>query len=250
MGMKYAGGEYIGFVDSDDYIETDMYEKLYARAVENGADLTECNFFWEYPSRQKPDKGKMYDLENMLTEARVVPWNKIIKREVIEKHDLRFPPGLKYEDIEFFYKLVPHINSIGYVREPLYHYVQRKTSSTYTVNEKTGDIFKILENVLTYYKGNGFYESFKERLEYRFIRFLLGSSLLRMARIEDKQLGKRLLKENWNYLNTAYPAWKKNKILAKRWTLKDICFKTVNRFTYIIYTELLHLILKFSGTRN
>jgi glycosyltransferase involved in cell wall biosynthesis len=244
-GMKYAGGDYIGFVDGDDYIENDMYEKLYAKAMENKADLVECDFFWRYTSKQKWDRGEMYDIRNILTKDRVVVWNKIIRRDIIERNSLQFPIVSRHEDVEFFFKLIPFINTIDFVHEPLYYYIQRDTSIIHTQNERTGDIFKIFDNVIHYYKMKGFYDRFKEQLEYRCIRLLLGSSFLRMVRIADKQVRKRLLRENWNYLNTIFPSWKKNQILTKRWDLKDIYFKTVNVFSYTLYARLFRLLYSF-----
>ena len=101
-GMKYAKGDYIAFVDSDDYVDTTMYEKMYNKAVEEKADYVECDFYWEYPDKLKKDVGIRYsNKKDMLVYARVVAWNKLIKREIIHNE---FPKGLYYEGEEFFYK--------------------------------------------------------------------------------------------------------------------------------------------------
>jgi len=50
-GLQAATGEYIAYLDSDDYVEANMYESMYKRAIESDADVVECNFIWEYPNK-------------------------------------------------------------------------------------------------------------------------------------------------------------------------------------------------------
>jgi glycosyltransferase involved in cell wall biosynthesis len=237
-GIQYASGEYIGCVDGDDYVEPTMYEKMYNIAVEEDADLVECDFFWEYPKKIEKDVGQIYAKKDMLIKARVIAWNKIIKKDLIKKYDIRYPVGLRYEDVEFFYKLVPHINRIGFLKEPCYHYVQRKNSILHYYNEQTSDIFKILENVLMYYQKEEIFEKYYVQLEYIYIRYLLGSSFLRIVKIDNVKTREKILKENWDNLNVKFPNWKKNKMLKEIKILKNIYFRTINNMTYKIYCKM------------
>ena len=230
-GIPYATGEYIAFLDSDDYVELDTYEKMYNKAKEDDSDLVECDFIWEYPDRKRVDTGKIYNnKKEMLTYARVVAWNKLIKRSLIEEHKMEFPKGLRYEDVEFFYKMVPYYNKVSFVKEPLIHYIQRSSSISNTQNERTKEIFTIMDNVIKYYKENNLYEEYKTELEYTYARLLLCSSLFRITKIEDAKIRKQLLNETWTRLNNEFPNWKKNEILKKD--------KTVNKFTYKIYCAI------------
>ena len=114
-GIPYATGEYIAFLDSDDYVELDTYENMYNLAKKENSDMVECNFIWEYPKKIKIDIGKKYSGKHeMIEKIRVVAWNKLIKRQVIEKSKIQFPKGYRYEDVEFTYKLIPYLENISF----------------------------------------------------------------------------------------------------------------------------------------
>lgn len=241
-GIPHAKGEYIAFLDSDDYIEPTMYEEMYNVAKKENSDMVECDFIWEFPNKQKYDCGQIYNgKKEALEKARVVAWNKLIKREILEKEKIEFPFGLRYEDVEFFYKLLPSLNKISFVKKYFIHYVQRDNSIVNTQNSKTKDIFKALDNVIDYYKKNDYYKEYKEQLEYTYARLLLCSSLKRMCKIKDKDERKKALNDTWNNLNTKFPDWKKNKLLKKN-SLKNIYMRSMNRFTFYIYCAILHII--------
>ncbi len=241
-GIPYARGEYIAFLDSDDYIEPTMYEEMYNIAKKENSDMVECDFIWEYSDKQKYDCGQIYNSKKeALEKARVVAWNKLIKREILEKEKIEFPFGLRYEDVEFFYKLVPSLNKISFVKKFFIHYVQRDNSIVNTQNSKTMDIFKVLDNVIDYYKKNNYYQEYKNQLEYTYTRLLLCSSLKRMCKIDNKEERKKAFEETWNNLNTKFPDWKKNKLLKKK-SFKNIYMRSVNRFTYNVYCAILHII--------
>ena len=165
-GLPYATGEYIAFLDSDDYVDNTIYEKMYNKAIEENCDFVECDFIWKYDNKEVKDCGYIYkDKHEMLANARVVAWNKLIKKELIDNLNLQFPKGLRYEDVDFFYRLIPHIKKFGFVKEFLIYYIQRPTSIANTQNERTKEIFEVLDNVIKYYKENGFYDEYKTELE-------------------------------------------------------------------------------------
>ena len=233
--FPYINGEYVAFLDSDDYVEKDMYEKMYNKAIEEKADLVECNFWWEEPSEQLESKGRIYkDKKDILLNARVVAWNKLIKKELIENSKIEFPVGLRYEDVEFFYKIIPHIKKLTIVEEPFIHYVQRENSISNSQNEKTKEIIDVLDNVIKYYKEQNIYNEYKDELEYNYARYILCSSMLRMIMIEDKKSRNKTIKFAWNSLNEKFPEWKKNKYLKEK-GLKNKYMKSVNNLTLKIY---------------
>ena len=241
FGINYATGEYIAFLDSDDYVEPTMYEEMYEKAKQENADMVECDFWWEYPDKKREDIGSEYsNQKEMLQKARVVAWNKLIKTEIYKQHpEARFSVGLRYEDVEGFYKILPYINKVAYVRKPFIHYIQRQGSISNTQNKKNEEIFDVLENVIDYYKKNSLYDQFQQELEYTYARYLLCSSFLRIIKIKDKKTKKELLSKTWENLNSKFPNWKNNKILKNNKNMKNLYIRSVNKITFKIYSYIL-----------
>lgn len=87
-GYKNATGEYIGWVDSDDFVEKNMYEKLYNKAIEKNSDIVICNYkFYPYnPSKKiKWFKNFTGQVDYNFIEKNTIQWNKLVKREFLEK---------------------------------------------------------------------------------------------------------------------------------------------------------------------
>lgn len=240
FGMPYATGEYIAFLDSDDYVEPTLYEKMYQKAKEENSDLVECDFIWEYPDKQKIDCGEIYQgQKEMMVKARVVAWNKLIRRDLLQKVGQQYTVGVQYEDMDFFYNMIPYYHKVSFIKEPLIHYVQRDSSISNKQNEKTKDIFIVLNHVLTVYQEKGWYEEYKEELEYIYVKNLLCSSLLRMVKIQDKEIKKEALKETWMQIQEHFPNWKQNRYIKTGKKGKERYMQMVNKRTYPIICKLL-----------
>lgn len=241
--IPHAKGEYIAFLDADDYVEKNMYEEMYKVAQKENSDMVECDFYWEYPKKIKTDVGQIYnDKKEMLEKIRVVAWNKLIKREVLEKTGILFPKGYRYEDVEFTYKLVPYLNKVSFVKKPFIHYVQREGSISNVQNERTKEIFDVLDHVIEYYKKNSIYDEYKDVLEYVYARYTFCSSFLRILKIKDETTQEKMIEESWKRVNEMFPNWKKNAILKRKRSMKDLYLKTINKTTYKIYTLFLSII--------
>lgn len=134
-GIDIAKGEYIGFVDSDDWIEHDMYERLFDSICESGADIAVCGLFREYRDRAvrcsvngnkvyRPDEavGKLLENSDFQDHA----WTKLYKKSLWS--EIRYPLGRYYEDMLTTYKLFLQSYKIVLINQCLYHYRQRKGS--------------------------------------------------------------------------------------------------------------------------
>ena len=135
LGLREANGEYIGFVDSDDWIEPDMYEVLLRRIQETGADIGVCGAWEEYPTTIKELnlKDAVYSgsesLEALIDEdINDYAWNKLYLIQLFQ--DALFPRGMNYEDITIMHKVIFRAKKVVVVQSKKYHYRQRPESIT------------------------------------------------------------------------------------------------------------------------
>lgn len=242
-GFPFAGGEYIGYVDSDDFVDADMFQVMYEKAKESDSDIVECNLRHVFPdnSRDVEIMERFYDRGSLLCFGRHVVWNKIYRRTWLAQTKVCFPVGLIYEDVEFFSKLVPYIRRYDYVDIAPIYYVQRAGSINNFASAKTMHIFQILENIAAFYKENGFYAEYERQLEYLYSRILLCSSFSRMCCIPDASIRGNALHKNWTFLVQAYPNWRRNPVLKERRSRHELFMKTINAATYAVYGALLPL---------
>ncbi|MBR5961739.1 MAG: glycosyltransferase [Clostridia bacterium] len=135
------GAEYIGFIDSDDWLEPDMYRMLLAAAKADDADVTECGFYREYAGKREtwlPDVSNancageaLYDLLKGAPHDFV--WNKLWKTKLLA--GFRLPvDGAYADDIAFAWRIYCRVRSVNGVRKPLYHYRQVKSSIAHAHN--------------------------------------------------------------------------------------------------------------------
>ena len=135
LGIDHARGEYLGFVDSDDWIEPDMYERLLRAVEENGADIAVCGRVREYPDRKEiilPEAG-ILDREGAVRahvklEIRHAAWDKLYRRACFA--DIRYPEGRVCEDIATTYRTLLRADKVVKIAAPLYHYRDRAGSIT------------------------------------------------------------------------------------------------------------------------
>lgn len=145
VGINRANGRYIGFVDSDDYIKEDMYEKLINLIKEYNADVSICNLYDVIDGKEyvrNKDNGiheysRIDILKEILLDKNIqsYAWNKLYKKELFD--EIKYPIGKKYEDIGTTFYLFEKCNKIVVTSEPEYYYLKRSDSLVNNVTEST-----------------------------------------------------------------------------------------------------------------
>ncbi len=202
FGLEKAEGDFIGFVDSDDYVSAEMFEQMYEKAMEHDAEIVLCDLekvnergeaFRELP--QSPQLPEKIVLENDFTifgEMACFACNKLFKKELFEKH--RFRKGIHFEDIELIPKLVLESKIIAKINEPFYKYFERRDSITKTHTRKGLDMFLAIESVKEAF-DKSLYSKRREEFERFFIFQGYYSFLAYVAFVRDKKLKKEMLNE-------------------------------------------------------
>lgn len=142
FALEIAQGDYLGFVDSDDWIADDMYEKLCTRCEEAGADIAVCDWLECYPD------GRTHVLPAGLQDHRFSTagsaCNKVFKRALLG--DTRFPEGMWYEDFYFSAMLMLKAGAVARVSEPLYNYRIRPRSTMHNNDSAMNlDLIRVME---------------------------------------------------------------------------------------------------------
>ena len=159
-GIEYATGEYIGFVDSDDWIDKNFFEVLYNLANENKADIVQTfiKFYFDNEDRME-EYALNHEIKKFETCSNKLDlyynsgmcWNKIYKRSLIKEIGVKFPLGLYWEDNPFVIKSAYYANKILYSPDVNYYYRQRDNSIVTTKDKKIHfDLIKIHNIIINF----------------------------------------------------------------------------------------------------
>lgn len=179
-GLKVACGEWIGFIDSDDWVTPDFYEKLIKKAEETGADMVGCDYslveehtmqVGKIVQNNTMDQTGVLDEEKhkklfMRSGSMVI---KIYKHDVIRENGLCFPEGIFYEDNCAGPLWSLYFTHFEKVEEPMYFYYQHQVSTVHHITEaKCRDRMTAASLLYEECKKRGFLQDFYAEIEYRF----------------------------------------------------------------------------------
>lgn len=218
-GIQEATGEYIGFIDSDDWVTRDMYRSLYDVAINNDADIVQCNFIKVFsnnePTYHDNKDIEIYEginiLENLLQKKYIettVVWNKIYKRDLFE--DIRYPVNKIHEDEFTTYKLLYKSKKLVDINETMVFYRQRQGSIMGSqFNVKRLDIIEALDERIDFFKHLKKYNLY-EMTEAILCTTLRGLYVMSYnSQIENKEeiikyIRKKITKNYKNFLSNKY----------------------------------------------
>lgn len=248
--LPYCQGEYIGFIDSDDFVDLNMYKKMYNSAKNYDSDIVICSYYCSYVDKNEiVTINNSYTKKELFLDMRAAAWNKIYRKSILDESRIKFPKGLIYEDTEFYCKLIPFINKVSYINEPLVFYVQRAGSIANTQGEKTSQIFTIFDNIIRFYQEKTLFTEYKEELEYVCARILLNSSFIRISKINEFNLRKKLTRKTIEEIAKHFPDWKKNKYIREKMNKQHLFMLTINKRLIFLYSVLFNLYYRLFGQK-
>ncbi len=220
-GLKVAQGEWISFIDSDDWVAHDFYEKLLKKAAETGADMVGCDY--NLVEQHTMQVGRIVQ-NNTLEQTGILDKEKhkkllmrsgsmvikIYRHEVIRENQLCFPEGIFYEDNCAGPLWSLYFTHFEKVEEPLYYYYQHQTSTVHHISEeKCRDRMKAASLLYEECKKRGFLQEYHAEIEYRFSELYYIITLFSyMIGVKHPRLS--FVKELRKGMEECFPAFREN----------------------------------------
>ncbi len=225
FGLKIAGGEFIKFVDADDYLELNILEKMYNIAKENNVSLVRGDYKYIYHRKKLDGKGWTGVTQNQIVDVREnkdyvtteTPGigNKLIGRDLIG--DLRFPENTKWEDLAIIPVIIASSEKLFHMDEPVYNYRMAMNTTIKDFIKKIPkilDIIKCVENMEKEMEARGLSEEYKEQIKSMYILHTLFRIENAMFWIGFSHRKKEIVISSLlAILDAKYPDWENNKII-------------------------------------
>lgn len=249
IGLRRAKGEWIGFIDADDWIAPDMYEELIRKARDTGADLVGCDYCLtdkhsfevgqNVPNNKREQTGILNHEKRkslILDGGSLVV--KIFRRSMIENYNLYFPEHIFYEDNALGNSYMVLANHFEYIEKPMYYYYQHATSTVHTIStERCEDRMMAGRIMIDEAKKHGYYKDFLLELEYSFtLLYYVNTLFTYMSGVRHtkynfvKKMGEEMkayfphFMENPYYLERTHEEEKKLIAIQQKSTLYFICY--------------------------
>lgn len=185
QGISICKGEYIAFMDSDDYLEPNFLEILYNQAIKNNADISCCNFNMYYPEKDLKICMPFNSFPGIYSNCKALGklildigthyfvWNKIYKRNLFIENNIKFD-NMYFEDISILPRIFYNAKKVSISSDALYNYTMRESSILHSMNAtKVNDYIKslgmlrnFLETKNDYKKYNGYIWIYSQRVKF------------------------------------------------------------------------------------
>lgn len=253
LGLEAAKGEWIGFIDSDDWITCDYYEKLLKKAEETGADMVGCDYHLTHEHSMKIGQVVHNNNRNqtgVLTKEKyksllldtgslVV---KIYQRHIIYDYPNRFPEGIFYEDNAISKSWMLRAKHFEYIEEPMYYYYQHETSTVHTISAKRCEDRMTAAKIMLEDAGKyGYLEEYQKELEYSFtLLYYVNTLFTYMVGVKPVKYG--FVKKMGKEMKQRFPAFQENPYYQLRTNAEEkklIALQQKSTLLFLIYYKLL-----------
>ena len=238
-GLEIAKGKYIGFVDSDDYVNLQMYEKM-VEQMSDTVDLVACSRINLVGGKEKTiiNENKETDAKKF-TATSNYNCDKLMKKSIIDQYHLRLPKQYSYaEDFWFGIRYKYYSNEMRILQDPLYYYLYDSDNSiTNSYKENLMDIIKVLDDTLDFFRKENAFDKYEDELVLLSAMYYV-RRIKEFRRFKNKDLQRRYVKEFLNYFKRNF---KEYKSVVNNFKTKKTKYYRSNYFLMMIYIELLSL---------
>lgn len=237
-GIDEAEGDYIVFVDSDDYLSPETLEELSRAIGQTGADLYHFGAFVERNGRvigqvrEQVPVGHVTDLRQAPRYffGTMAPWGKAYRRALFSDKSLRYPPQVRYEDIRLSVKLLARCERIVSLGGTYYHYLQREDSAMRNRNaDRNAELLTAFDDILAWYRENGLFDEFRDELCALAVEHILLSATVRVLLIDPHH---RLIGEFRSYVEREFPDYASNRYVAELPRARALAFRLLQKRRY------------------
>lgn len=256
LGLEKATGEYIGYVDSDDFVELNMYEDMYNKAIEDRSYIVKVGY---YITAETGDivKEQIFAVDTKPTNICQTPeilfdntavTNKLFKASLLKNNNIQFRVKKWYEDFDFVIKTICFASNISVIEKPYYYYLQRTGSTMNNSNiSRNLEILEAMDEIIDFCKKQGIYDKLAEQLEFLAVQHIYLPTNVRIIRANASWKEKKKVIDKINkYMDEHFKNYKNNKynsiiltkkkqnilkmIKLKAYWLVWLCFKVQDTF--------------------
>lgn len=219
QGIALSQGEYLLFVDGDDYLSPEFLEDLSATIAKTPADLI---LFGAQVEKNGKKVGELHEdvpTESLLDVRQVpqlffgvmAPWSRAYRRTLFTETGITFPTRVWYEDIRVVTKILAVAQTAVRIPGAYYHYLQREGSTMNNRNAaRNGEILTAFDDILSWYQEQGYYNSARDVLEFLAISHIWLAATVRVVQIDRKH---PLIGDFRSYMIQHFPEFEKNPYL-------------------------------------
>ncbi|AQR96931.1 glycosyltransferase family 2 protein [Clostridium saccharoperbutylacetonicum] len=247
-GLNIASGQYIGFVDSDDYVEIEMFEELYNLAISGNYDMVDCCF-----ENKRVEKFALSTTENTWGKLNIEKrrqliaypgflWSKIIKRNILIDNHIRFREKVTYEDMDFLPVVMLYLKSVYATDLLLYYYENNLHSITnsYEKDIQIKDKMAALKALVEKFNELNAYEDYKEEITFQVYNTYMHMVKFCTFYLDDNEVNYSIYKELQEFFfKLVNHDYKNNKYIAKL-DKKNRMYADLNNIDYRIILDTYH----------
>ena len=268
MGLQIAKGEWIGFIDADDWVVPDYYERLLGKADETGADMVGCDYSLvdhytfepgqivhnnnsEQTGVMDQEKYRKLLLDTGSLVVKIYKRNIVFGDEPCENRKI-FPEDIFYEDNAVSNTWMLRVKHFEYIEEPLYFYYQHNASTVHTVSKKNlEDRMTAGRQILAEAKENGYLDTYKPEIEFMYtVLFYVNTLFSAMPKEQHIEGCYAFTKEMAREMKEAFPDFQENPYYKERIHPEEKKLISMQMKSHLLFYVYYRLLWMYRGLRK